>query len=58
MPSESMAELPVMADAINLVMAISVLPANAAKMTFLDDEVDILFYLVSVTKTPRLDLGL
>ena len=54
-----MAELPVMEEAINLVTAIKLLPANAAKITFLDDDVDIVNnYLLSVTSTPRFELGL
>jgi len=37
-PSESIAELPVMMKAMNLVSAIKKLPANAANMTFFDPE--------------------
>ena len=47
-----------MAEAINLVIAMRELPANAAKMTFFDDDVDINYYLLSVTNTPRLEFGL
>ena len=38
MPSESMAELPVIAAAMNFVTAIRVLPIRAATIIFLDDE--------------------
>ena len=38
MPSDIIAELPVIADAINFVIEISALPANAAKMIFLEPE--------------------
>jgi hypothetical protein len=38
MPSESMAELPVIKAAINFVMAISVLPSKAAIITFVDED--------------------
>jgi hypothetical protein len=41
MPSESMAELPVIEAAINLVIEIAVLPIKAAKMTFFDPDADI-----------------
>ena len=37
MPSDSIAELPVMAAATNLVTAISALPARAARMTGFDE---------------------
>jgi hypothetical protein len=42
MPSENIAELPVIAAATNLVTAIAVLPASAATITVLDPE-DIVF---------------
>jgi hypothetical protein len=38
MPSESIAELPVIAAATNFVTAMSVFPMRAAMMTFLDDD--------------------
>lgn len=47
-PSDSMAELPVKAAAMNLVIAISVLPANAANMTFVE-EPDIVVVVLSKT---------
>ena len=52
-PSESMAELPVISAAVNLVTAIRLFPTRAAQMTFFEAE-DILNPVKTVVMFPSL----